>query len=489
MWDHCNDDGTLTEKYCTEDGQMAAVKVGCPEGGKCEDGICVGGEGETSEQEEIITDLVCKEGYVKTEYWCPENGICCAPKRVECESYYQYKCYEGHVFWFDSCGNREEKKYYCEHGCEGGECKVACKEIMVTRTEEGGLGITPAKYEISFEPKKKIEFCGTVKNEMNDKTTVSLFDDGDLEEFGTLSVENVYLNPLESEEFTYTLDLPEELEPGEHLTVLYAADPVEAQETQTAAQLKVGMNIIVNVPYPEEECRDESYPCTTEDIPCCAGLKEVPYGGYDPSTGQCIAATCGHVCGPCGNGICDENEDWCICPEDCDPLCTDSDGGKDYYVKGKLTYGNFTDYDNCVNCTEEGCKAPENCTGPKCYVNEGFCDPAKDYHGMPLWFDQTHKCPNGCKDGACLVGCEGIEMVWFVEGEEVRRDPDCDSDRSNCYNCEGFCYSFASDSCPAYRCLTGNEINPSCYTFQECIEACDNECVYIPLAKEQCETI
>ncbi len=122
VWDYCNDEKTLTENYCTEEGQMAVVKVSC-EDGKCEDGACFGGIGETTEKEEVITDLVCKEGYAMAEYWCPENGICCAPKEVKCESHYQYKCYEGHVYWFDSCGNREDKKEYCEYGCENGLCK------------------------------------------------------------------------------------------------------------------------------------------------------------------------------------------------------------------------------------------------------------------------------------------------------------------------------------------------------------------------------
>jgi hypothetical protein len=66
----------------------------------------------------------------------------------------------------------------------------------------------------------------------------------------------------------------------------------------------------------QEDCRDENYECTIKDIPCCSGLKEVPYAFVGPG-GSCIAATCGSICRPCGNGVCDANENKCNCPEDC----------------------------------------------------------------------------------------------------------------------------------------------------------------------------
>lgn len=67
------------------------------------------------------------------------------------------------------------------------------------------------------------------------------------------------------------------------------------------------------------ECRGENYECTPEDIPCCSGLKEVGYC-FGDNDGQCICASCGSICRPCGNGICDENENRCNCIEDCQKL-------------------------------------------------------------------------------------------------------------------------------------------------------------------------
>lgn len=67
----------------------------------------------------------------------------------------------------------------------------------------------------------------------------------------------------------------------------------------------------------KQNCRDENYKCTVEDIPCCSGLKEALLT-YEDEEGQCYPAVpCGTICLPCGNSICDERESRCNCPEDC----------------------------------------------------------------------------------------------------------------------------------------------------------------------------
>ncbi|MBU0980269.1 MAG: hypothetical protein KJ709_05655 [Nanoarchaeota archaeon] len=58
-----------------------------------------------------------------------------------------------------------------------------------------------------------------------------------------------------------------------------------------------------------------------------------------------------------------------------------------------------------------------------------------------------------------------LYMVWYDHyGNEIRRDK----------------YSYDGDTCSGYRCLDGNEISPSCYTYQECANSCDAKCVHIP---------
>lgn len=41
-----------------------------------------------------------------------------------CEHHYKYACKGGHIYWFDSCGNKEDLKEYCSEGCS--EAKNVC---------------------------------------------------------------------------------------------------------------------------------------------------------------------------------------------------------------------------------------------------------------------------------------------------------------------------------------------------------------------------
>ena len=74
-------------------------------------------------------------------------------------------------------------------------------------------------------------------------------------------------------------------------------------------------------------------------------------------------------------------------------VCTDTDGGKSYNVKGTASlYG--TDYGDLIH--EDECTQAEFDGKTYYYVSEYFCrDPT--YIGV-----ETHKCLNGCSDGACL---------------------------------------------------------------------------------------
>ncbi|MBI2559207.1 hypothetical protein HYW20_07845 [Candidatus Woesearchaeota archaeon] len=76
--------------------------------------------------------------------------------------------------------------------------------------------------------------------------------------------------------------------------------------------------------------------------------------------------------------------------------CKDSDGGKDYYVKGTANgiYGGGTDF----------CYA-SNLDGVADDVQEYYCD----YPNQ--WTSSTSfQCPNGCKDGACIKSCTELSQ-------------------------------------------------------------------------------
>jgi hypothetical protein len=75
--------------------------------------------------------------------------------------------------------------------------------------------------------------------------------------------------------------------------------------------------------------------------------------------------------------------------------CTDSDGGRNYYVKGTVTYNGQTYTDSCAYCTG-ACLPGIPCT-VNCYaVVEYYCE-----NGVMK--QETHLCGSGytCQDGAC----------------------------------------------------------------------------------------
>jgi len=83
----------------------------------------------------------------------------------------------------------------------------------------------------------------------------------------------------------------------------------------------------------------------------------------------------------------------CSSNNDCIQSCTDSDGGRNYYVKGTVTYNGQTYTDGCIYCTG-ACLPGIPCT-PNCYaVVEYYCE-----NGVMK--QETHGCT--CQDGACKL--------------------------------------------------------------------------------------
>jgi len=85
----------------------------------------------------------------------------------------------------------------------------------------------------------------------------------------------------------------------------------------------------------------------------------------------------------CENGACIEEEE----------SCTDSDGGKNYYVKGYVTYKGYVkggelvkEYDKC---------AKDVVTGED-VLQEKYCPPEGGIGTI------DYKCPNGCENGVCI---------------------------------------------------------------------------------------
>ncbi len=151
--------------------------------------------------------------------------------------------------------------------------------------------------------------------------------------------------------------------------------------------------------YEEVSCREAGEALDIGE--CCNGLEKIKNRNIFGDNCQQSEAVGGsmHVCSDCGNGVCEEWESICNCPDDCGD-CIDSDGGLNYYEKGKTYvvsdeegYPVISYYDQCQDCVETcfagGCY--ESCSS----VQEFYCE---DDGIMP----ESHSCENGCMDGACL---------------------------------------------------------------------------------------
>jgi eight-cysteine-cluster-containing protein len=344
------------------------------------------------------SSTVCREGYERASYYCPDNGVCCAPVKEECKSQYEHRCYEGHVYWYDSCGNRESKREYCEHGCENGECiqeqgfcgtstytecasdedcaAGGCSGQICEASDEGtvttceyrdcynaaqyGLecGCYGGKcqwYEACYESDEGYDIynkgaCEKGETRLedhcnNDGTLTEKYCEGgeivaksaecpggfECSEGACVEVEaecvpeGEYMQGTVSPEYqTYCCEGLEGFDTSGGLlgAPLLCYDPQKGEPVCMHAgtgdegwYYSATEEMILVADCQEVDCRNESYQCTIEDIECCPGLVEVPMAAME--NGTCIAANCGSVCRPCGDGVCADNENYCSCPEDC----------------------------------------------------------------------------------------------------------------------------------------------------------------------------
>lgn len=127
-------------------------------------------------------------------------------------------------------------------------------------------------------------------------------------------------------------------------------------------------------------CEEIGYECDAADDGC---------------GGDIICGTCppDQICGP---------DHKCVAP--IKDICEDTDGGKDYFVKGIVfIYPEGTS-------KESGASISDGCNGN--FLTERYCNPDGSF-GF-----ETYTCAKGCEDGVCL------EI-----GEELPTQPECtDSD-------------------------------------------------------------
>jgi len=205
--------------------------------------------------------------------------------------------------------------------------------------------------------------------------------------------------------------------------------------------------------------------------------------------------------------------------------CTDSDGGMDYYVQGSVFTPNELSKSKNDTCYIQDLEYPgrnyigvSSCTGDNCYVDEWSCDSQTASSTSDLF-----KCPNGCKDGACIRSFCGNGIC---EDGEANIQPTCNQGQvctqniivgtcpQDCQN--NFCtdsdngkdkYVFGTtclgESCKSDTCNKSsfgesyvienycyNENNPS-DMYMYCANGCiNNSCIKtIPVQNEICQNL
>ena len=185
------------------------------------------------------------------------------------------------------------------------------------------------------------------------------------------------------------------------------------------------------------------------------------------------------------------------CVEEVITECIDSDGGKDYYGKGKITFGNEYAFDSCLKDM-----SPEFGETERTLI-EHYCAGDEESYGQ--FHSEHYQCPDGCQDGACVSEDETDEVeleVGIIDKEppksnekdiygetEPNPNPDyiekeCDNGCSSNGKCFSYGYRKAIDGSLRYCFESGEwlsqmEEGSSCQNNFECdSNVCvDNECV------------
>lgn len=238
----------------------------------------------------------------------------------------------------------------------------------------------------------------------------------------------------------------------------------------------------------KEKCRDETYSCTIEDIPCCEGLKRVPLAS-ETEDGQCIAASCGSICRPCGNGICDSNENKCNCPEDCKEPNKCSSNSDCEVIFSNCLCGSACDlktdeprYDCDRWCGEEIDKRIPKCSceNEKCVSHYETKEPIKcSNEGRMCGGIAGIQC---CPDLTCKYEADYPDASGACIKEEIISK--CDNGCVSKNNCIPYGTRLKVDDVPKYCDITKKFIEQrkeemSCQNNYECLSnvCVNNECI------------
>lgn len=126
-----------------------------------------------------------------------------------------------------------------------------------------GLGVTPARTTIDFEPGMEKDISFDIINSGGDDIDLTLSVRGDLAEYMDVKMSKVsILSSEESKSLSYSVSFPEELGPGLHtgeVFILETPKGVETAGSYVQATLAVVIQLHVHVPYPGKYAKAKMY--------------------------------------------------------------------------------------------------------------------------------------------------------------------------------------------------------------------------------------
>jgi len=91
---------------------------------------------------QIVTYYIMDDGNVGAES-ASESYFVVEEAEPECDSQDYRACYSGNLWWYDSCGEREDIAQQCDYGCENNQCKSPPADCSSGQTKcEGSIYYT-----------------------------------------------------------------------------------------------------------------------------------------------------------------------------------------------------------------------------------------------------------------------------------------------------------------------------------------------------------
>lgn len=330
------------------------------------------------------------------------------PPTPECKTHWTFKCENDVVYWYDSCGKKEDVwsdcaslGLGCNQGDTSGECINKCPITTQKTCYDGDIYYLDA----CGEPRSLVQNCAFSETCRNNEC-----------------VKNCILNyeKMCKDNKLYWVDtcgnfgdLYQECKPNER------CEPMDRKCIPICDSHAYKACDSMNNLYWKDSCDQKE-----EKIATCSSSQLCTPNG-------CIEKT------PCGNGVCDVGETCATCPGDC--------GGECAFATGYCGDGTCKDNETCQTCTNDcgNCNLKKNIELSPSPINniakqqiEGIKNESKQFENITFkkcsWLSRTFRV---CKDGlpdtrllntavplvamSSVSGCNAQQEGYALEGSTM----------------------------------------------------------------------